>query len=142
MAKRFYKRYSPLLKTDPNVRSGYRCYFARENKKGETLSTWVDVQPRYKIKDAYGNVYMFEKKRNVNKVLRKFGYKEPQGASAFYWSDDGAFEAGNLKVTKKGKAVKFLGVRKMGLGLPFGVIRTAPLFLYKNLSAKTNRQYG
>lgn len=107
MAKRFYKRYSPLLKTDPNVRSGYRCYFARENKKGETLSTWVDVQPRYKIKDAYGNVYMFEKKRNVNKVLRKFGYKEPQGASAFYWSDDGAFEAGNLKVTKKGKAVKF-----------------------------------
>ena len=113
--KRFFKKYKPLLNNyGMKEESGGSYLFFKKKKDGELArhkngrakAVWVDVEPRYTVKCPNGHEYKFDKKRNVNKVLRKLGINEPARQTSFSWSNDKSFESGNGKVTSKGYALR------------------------------------
>jgi len=107
--KRFFKPQKKMLDNGSfKEESGGSYLFMKkhgDNRKPDAV--FVDVNPRYSISsiDKFGkktHYGRFDKKRNVNKVLKTLGFETPTRQSSFSWSNDNNFESGNGKVTKAG----------------------------------------
>jgi hypothetical protein len=137
--KFFFRRKSLLDNNGRKEESGGDYLFYKKNKKtGKGSFVTVSVNPRYTITDVNKHKYRFDKKRNVNKVLRKFGIKDPTRQCSFNWSNDASFESGNGKVTKKGYAL----LRTQDDGKSFGWLYPDGSFEPKKETRKSKAKGG